>query len=471
MAEDNYNIYLDDYNEAEESKPEYIPLKDHKYVIVSRVAYLIGINEHYFANEGKLYKQEIFDQMKINKNARIIRNLCLLRTRIERAYQLINNAIKSGRRNVFLMEEYVPQDALTSLSNDGVRLSVKDGAAPVYAIIEINKLISDRINNCKTLFPTWLRWDYLKDIFVMPDGLTVAGATAEAKVYYEHLEVYPFKAYVNIPATPNGNILLNDRKFVSLLYEWNANTFTDVTKVMDVSDYVKSSIYDFIDKGNKIDIIVDCENSDVFNFISMLRSLEWDDHLEKINQIILINDVHTSIGWPELSAYTDIPVNHMMTERIKSDKSVVDAELITTVYEECYDNGVDSFVLLSSDSDYWTLIKRLKKAKFLVMVEHMKCGPDLKNALEENSIFYCYLDDFYSGEETDTIKKALLMKYLSDQLKERDFNLKEIFSNALWDMRLNMTEGEKNQFFAQHLKNIKLNISENGTVELRLKER
>ena len=453
MSDENYNIYLDDYSE-DESPQEYIPLKDHKYVIVSKVAYLIGLREHHFADEGRLYKKEIFNQMKLNKNARIIRNLCMLRTSIERGYQLINNAMKSGRRNVLLMEEYVPQDAILGLSNDGVRLAVKDGAAPVYAIVEINKLISDRINNCKTLFPTWLKWEYLRDVFIMPNGMTAAGATASAKVYYEHLEIYPFKIYMNIPTKPNGNILLNDRKFVSLLYEWNEDAFTDVTKVMDVSEYVKSSIYDFIDKGRKIDIIVDCENSDVYNLISMLRSLEWEDHLDNINKIVLVNDVHTSIGWPELANYTQIPVEHLMTQRIKSDKSVVDGELIACTFEEFYENNVDSFVLLSSDSDFWTLIRRLKRARFLVMVEHMKCGPDLKNVLEEAGIFYCYLDDFYSGEETDTIKKDILMRYLSGQLKDRDFAIREMFEDALKEMRLDMTDGEKNQFFAQHLKNI-----------------
>lgn len=469
MSEENYNIYLDDYED--ENPQEYIPLKDHKYVIVSMVAYLIGLREHHFADEGKIYKQEIFNQMKMNKNARIIRNLCILRTSIERAYQLINSAMKAGRRNVLLMEEYVPQDAVRGLSNDGVKLSVKDGTYPVQTIIEINKLISDRINNCKPLFPTWLKWEYLKDLFIMPDGLNVAGATAAAKVYYEHFDIYPFKIYMNIPTSPNGNILQNDRKFVSLLYEWNEDSFTDVSKVMDVSEYVKSNIYDFLDKGEKIDIIVDCENSDVYNLISMLRSLEWEDHLDKINKIILVDDIHTNIGWPELANYTSILVEHLMTQRVKSDKSVVDGELIACTFEEFYENSVDSFVLLSSDSDFWTLIRRLKKAKFLVMVEHLKCGPDLKNVLEESGIFYCYLDDFYSGTETDKIKKDILIRYLSGQLKARDFNIKELFIDTLKEMRLDMTEGEKNQFFAQYLKNIRLTVTDDGTVKIRLKER
>ena len=63
------------------------------------------------------------------------------------------------------------------------------------------------------------------------------------------------------------------------------------------------------------------------------------------------------------------------------------------------------------------------------------------------------------------------MRYLSGQLKDRDFAIREMFEDALKEMRLDMTDGEKNQFFAQHLKNIKLNVTDDGIVQLRLKER
>ena len=82
-----------------------------------------------------------------------------------------------------------------------------------------------------------------------------------------------------------------------------------------------------------------------------------------------------------------------------------------------------------------------------------------------------YLDDFYSGEDTDNIKKNLLLRYLSQQLKDRDFAIREVFENVLKEMRLDMTESEKNQFFSQHLKNIRLNVTSEGLVQLRLKER
>lgn len=453
-----------------EDSQEYIPLKEHKYVMVSRVAYLAGVPDRHFAPSGKILRQDVYDQLKINKNARIIRNLCRLRTAIEQKFGYIIREVHNGR-DVLSMSEYIPQDAMMALGNDGIRFSQKPGTMPVKYIIEINKFISDRINNCKTVFPTWINWEYLKDIFLMPDGFTQQGTAAAANEYYKHKNGYPYHVYLNIPAEDNGNILHNDRKFVQLLYEWNNDKFDDISKVMDASAYVKSNIYDFIDKSNKIVMIVDCENSDVYNIISMLNSLKVDDALYKISKIILINDVHTNIGWHSLKNYTDIPIEHVMTERIKQEKSLVDGTVIARTYEEFYENSVDSFVLLSSDSDYWALIKMLKKARFLVMVEHTKCGPDLKNKLEENGIFYCYLDDFYSGEESEEMKKDILLKVVSEQLKARVFNIYDMFDDALTDLRIEMSEAERKQFITKHLRTVQMNIDEDGSVKIRLKDK
>ena len=43
-------------------------------------------------------------------------------------------------------------------------------------------------------------------------------------------------------------------------------------------------------------------------------------------------------------------------------------------------------------SDYWGLISSLPDAHFLVMIERKKCGPDMKEALADAGIFYCYLN-------------------------------------------------------------------------------
>lgn len=50
--------------------------------------------------------------------------------------------------------------------------------------------------------------------------------------------------------------------------------------------------------------------------------------------------------------YGSIPVEHIMTERIKQNKSLVDIKLTARACQEHYQNHVDSFVIVSSDSDY-----------------------------------------------------------------------------------------------------------------------
>lgn len=55
-------------------------------------------------------------------------------------------------------------------------------------------------------------------------------------------------------------------------------------------------------------------------------------------------------------------------------------KIIKNYFVISYKNDVDSFVIVSSDSDYWGLISSLPDAHFLVMIEREKCGPDIRSA-------------------------------------------------------------------------------------------
>ena len=59
---------------------EQIAYKDSTYEIVSKVAYLIGVPLRIFQNEHEPPKIEIYNRLEQDKNARIIRNLCIIRT-------------------------------------------------------------------------------------------------------------------------------------------------------------------------------------------------------------------------------------------------------------------------------------------------------------------------------------------------------------------------------------------------------
>ena len=160
-----------------------------------------------------------------------------------------------------------------------------------------------------------------------------------------------------------------------------------------------------------------------------------------------------------------------MTERVKQNKSLVDIQLTARACQEHYQNQVDSFVIVSSDSDYWGLISSLSDARFLVMIEREKCGPDMKTALADSGIFYCYLDDFYSGNAEDIKLNALfqeMYRWIDDSIK---LNVNEMLDAALRNTRLEMSAAERKQFYEKHIRNMSLVIDDDGNVSIELKRK
>ena len=464
--------YTEDLIETYEyfEEDERILYKDSTYDIVSKVAYLIGVPKHIFENEHEPPKLEIYEALDKDKAARIIRNLCVVRAAIERKFGKINDKIRKEYKTIYSLPELIPQDALRQLELDGASFYKKSSTKLAHHIIEINKLIRDRINNCKHIFPVWLNWDYIRDLFNMKDGLTEEGTKAAAGVYFTNLECYPYSIFINWNPQPNGNILYNDKKFVTLLYQWHNDYFGDYSKVSDVGSFVKSNIYDFIDDAKRVVMAVDCENSDPYRLCATLKGLD-QDITAKIQKIMLFDDVHTVDAWRILESHTKIPVEHIMTERVKQSKSLVDIELTAMTCREHYVNLVDSFIIVSSDSDYWGLISSLPEAKFLVMIEREKCGPDMKAALANSGIFYCYIDDLYTGDGEDLKKNALfneLYKTLDDALK---LNVYDMLDAALLATRIDMTAAAKRQFFEKHIRPMKLVIDDDGNATLELRRK
>ena len=87
------------------------------------------------------------------------------------------------------------------------------------------------------------------------------------------------------------------------------------------------------------------------------------------------------------------------------------------VCREFYDNKITSFILASSDSDYWGLISSLPNADFLVMYEYNKCGSAIKQALDTRGIYYCSIDDFCSGN-IEVFKNSVLLDLLKSRINE-----------------------------------------------------
>lgn len=221
------------YGEETADRSRYALYENGTYMVISKFAYLIGVPFHIFENEHEPPKMEWYEALEKDKNARIIRNLCMLRTAFERNYRNIYQAMRYDLKGIASMPEYIPRECIDQLSADGLSI-YRANAQPIQYIIDINSHIANRINNCKNLFPIWLNWSYIRQLFIMPGGTTAKGAKNAAADYYAHKEIYPYQVYMNWSAPSNvGNILYNDKKFVRLLYEHHEDYFTDMSKVTD----------------------------------------------------------------------------------------------------------------------------------------------------------------------------------------------------------------------------------------------
>lgn len=465
---ENVNIY-DSYDGENASfykeKPDY---SGGTYDLVSKIAYLIGVSKTIFENAYEPPKIEIYTKLDRDKNARIIRHLCIIRTAIERRFKYINEKMRMDYQSILSMPEYIPSESLRQLADDGINFIKKSSTKLNQHIIEINRLISDRINNCKPIFPMWLNWQYIHDLFIMPNGLTEAGTKEAANLYYSCRSYYPYQMYINWMPRDEGNILYNDKKFAMLLYQWHDNYFTEMSRVSDVSVQVKGNIYDFISESKKVVIVVDCENSDPYKLYATFKNLNYE-YISKISLVILFDDIHTASAWSILSEFTSLNVEHIVIERVKEDKSLVDMRLALRVSEEFYRNNVDSFIIVSSDSDFYGLISSLPDARFLFMVEREKCGPDMKKALVESGIFYCFIDDFYSGNSEDMKMNALFKEMNLYLRKSINLNVNDMFSEVLRITRLPMSTAERRQFYEKHVRNMNLVIDKDGDVTIELK--
>lgn len=177
---------LDSVSEYEQSLG-----KDRKYELISLVAYLIGVDKRVFEMETEPPKIEIFNELEKNKHAKIIRNLCMFRTAIEKNYKKVTAAILSEGRSIFAMHEFLPTKCLTELDAENIRFTDKENRNTNKMLFALNRELKSRINNCQDLNNV-VKWEYLVDLILMPNGDTVAGLEVEAEKYYNNIKFYPY---------------------------------------------------------------------------------------------------------------------------------------------------------------------------------------------------------------------------------------------------------------------------------------
>ena len=156
-----------------------------------------------------------------------------------------------------------------------------------------------------------------------------------------------------------------------------------------------------------------------------------------------------------------IEVEPIGVDRIKEDKSLVDHKLVAGVSKAVYRDEVDSIIIASSDSDFWSVIEDVD-AKYLVMVETNKCGHDFKEVLREHDVFYCYLDKFMTSEN-NLFFKTVFKKELEQLIKEtiKLGNAKDLFNDVIWMSRATVSEAEQTTLYNKYVKGLTLSIDKN----------
>ena len=194
LAENQESAEFEEESIQENPKP--LDRTNSTYNIISKVAYLIGVEKKHFENEYEPPKMEIYEELDQNVQAQIIRNLCMLRTSIELNFKNINDSIINHLTNLSSLPEYVPTECLRQLEENNIIIE-KANVRPVQYIIDINRQINNRINNCKSIFPIWLNWEYVKNLFIMPSGTVEKNTKTAAEAYYSQMNKYPYHVLIS----------------------------------------------------------------------------------------------------------------------------------------------------------------------------------------------------------------------------------------------------------------------------------
>lgn len=439
--------------------------------VVETLSYLLGVNKTIFEKEEHPFRIETFNKLHENKDARTIRILCVFRIMLMRNYDRINSLMRFELKNLESMGEFFAPEDLAFLAANNIHLQ-KPNYHPQRYIIDINRHISENISSCKDLFPL-LKFDYIKTLFLMPDGAFGEGVKKATNVYTANAYDYPYSVYLNWTDKQSleRNLLFNDRLFLQSLYSMNKDTFTEVNKLRDAKVATKMSIYEYLLENTDSVMIVDCENSDAFKLYSIFKTLTVDE-LKKIKKLVLIDDIHTTTAWQMLTELTpsNITVEYIPVERINARKSLVDIRVTTKICEEYYMNKVTSFLVCSSDSDFWGVVEALPDVNFLFMIEDTKCGTDIQRAFQEGGITWCSMDEF--ADKSNDFKVQALKMQMKAYIEERlNINIKEMEEVIFTDTRITLSEGEKTQFRNNYIRTLKFAISESGDVEVVIKEK
>ena len=438
--------------------------------IALTVGFLLGVNEE--AMMKRLESPDEFlpikETLEKDEAAVAIRHLNNIRSNLMLHFKDVSRNLRN------MNATFVPLDKMDIFKDDfkvisRMSISIITGKSDINEYLKrINNEIVKRIDKVEKYFPEWVRFKHIRTMFTMPNNIE-----EESKKFQCNQSLYPFQRYFNWREPFDcGYILSTDLDLLSVIYKNGNENFTDTDRVCDASDKVKNNINEFINTASKVQVFIDGENADPYRFASAIDSLK-DHEIEKINKIVVYYDSeHTTKAWTSLKHFTyGIEVEAIPVERINNNKSLVDHSLVWGVSKAIFQEKVDSIILVSSDSDFWSVIDASEDVRYLVMVESEKCGYDFKNLLRNKDVFYCYLDKFMTPDD-DRFFNLVFKTELEKILKERFSlgNANELLADVLQSCRAEASKAEKDMLFEKYIKTLSLGIDRDGEFIVKIAE-
>jgi len=158
---------LEDPQPLQENKPIQINRRKTTKNIVATIAFLMGIQANRL---DYLYSDDCYDllvDLNADNAAKTIRILSQIRTVMLREYVIFENNL-NRLVNIDNMPSLIDNNDIKWLRANGIEVLKTNTPLDSY-IISINKLILDNIDRCKSLIPSWIRWDLVRDLFLMPN--------------------------------------------------------------------------------------------------------------------------------------------------------------------------------------------------------------------------------------------------------------------------------------------------------------
>ena len=420
--------------------------------IVMAVNYLIGVPEDVFANMIANHDSD-YQKLRQNKNARVLRNLCRVRNAIVLNWESVSDQMTNQRKSIYTCD-LIPKDAFDQLSKDGVYAAKSTHTMPEFTMKDVNSNIANRLGLCRHIFPDDIEWDRIRDVFMMPGGLSHSGAYHGAEAFRRQYRSYPQEVYANIKEGASKRVFEDDLTFLACIYGISEK---DVD-VQDCAIESKRSLESFLSASRKSIIIVDCENADPIRLCGTINMIS-DAARRKVAKVLLIDDEHTSPAWEIFAKYVNVPTEREVVRRIVSDKSLVDIKLATTASMEHYKNNVDSFVLASSDSDYWGMISTMKTAKFLLLLQEKKCSPHMQEAAARGNVPISWVDGI-TTQNAINLRDATLLQSVNDKLKTLPIDIIGAIEQAIKESLLVLTDEDRDAAVADYMNKLTFQTSD-----------